>query len=73
MQKIDIEISKKGINILLEFPFNWKFVEVCRAKDVKWDPDKNKRYIKFNFATLPLSGDRLIDDIKKYLLFITKM
>ena len=72
MQKIDIEVTKKGINILLEFPFNWKFVEVCRAKDVKWDPDKNKRYIKFNFATLPLSGDRLIDDYKEIFDFYTK-
>lgn len=72
MQKIDIEVTKKGINILLEFPFNWKFVEVCRLKDVKWDSDKNKRYIKFNFATLPFSADRLISDYKEIFDFYEK-
>lgn len=69
MQKIDIDVTKKGIIILLECPFSWRFVELCRAKDVKWDPDKQKRYIKFNFATLPFSAERLIEDYKDIFNF----
>lgn len=72
MQKIDIEVTKKGINILLEFPFNWKFVEVCRKKGVNWDADRNKRYLKFNFATLPFSADRLIKDYREIFDFYEK-
>lgn len=69
MQNIEPQVIGKKITIWFDYPFSWKFVEVCRNKGVRWDATKKKRYLKFSTATLPLSAERLIDNYKEVFAF----
>jgi SWI/SNF-related matrix-associated actin-dependent regulator 1 of chromatin subfamily A len=69
MQEIEPRLTKTGITIWIEYPFSWKFVEVCRKLGVRWDAKIKKRYIKFSNAALPLTAERLMENYKEMFSF----